>query len=480
MEKVELVFIPSPGIGHLVSTVELAKLLIERDQRLSITILIMKLPFDTKINTYTQSVSSDPTRGIKFVNLPQDENPNSEIISPHTLFSGFVEGHKARVRDAVAELTRPESTRLAGFVIDMFCTTMIDVANEFGVPTYVFFTSSAAILSLLFHFQALCDEGNYDVTEWKDSVTKLTIPSFINPVPAKVLPTAILDKGESTWLLPLVRKFREVKGIMINTFSDLESHAIKSLSEGNNPPVYPVGPILNLKIDDDENPKSRTILEWLDSQPLSSVVFLCFGSMGSFEEDQLKEIALGLEQSGCRFLWSLRRAPPKGTFEFPEEYSNTDEVLPEGFLKRTSEKGKVIGWAPQVAILSHRAVGGFVSHCGWNSTLESVWCGVPIAAWPLYAEQQMNAFQIVVELGMAVEIKMDYRKSFKPDNEMVIVTANEIENGIRRLMTKSDESNEIRKKVKEMKEKSRMALSRDGSSSPSLKQVIEEVIENIS
>lgn len=110
-----------------------------------------------------------------------------------------------------------------------------------------------------------------------------------------------------------------------------------------------------------------------------------------------------------------------------------------------------------MAVLSHSSVGGFVSNCGWNSTLESIWCGVPMAVWPLYAEQQTNAFQLVVEVGMAAEIRMDYRNNRKGGGggggggEM-FVTTEEIECGIRKVMSDA----EIRKKAKEMKEKSRL------------------------
>ncbi|XP_071905974.1 anthocyanidin 3-O-glucosyltransferase 6-like [Coffea arabica] len=116
--------------------------------------------------------------------------------------------------------------------------------------------------------------------------------------------------------------------------------------------------------------------------------------------DQVKEIAYALEHTEYQFLWSLRTPPPKGKFEYPGEYENLEEVLPEGFLQRAAGVGKVIGWAPQAAVLSHPAVGGFVSHYGWNSTLESVWYGVPMATWPLYAKQQVNAFLMLKELGM--------------------------------------------------------------------------------
>ena len=112
-----------------------------------------------------------------------------------------------------------------------------------------------------------------------------------------------------------------------------------------------------------------------------------------------------------------------------------------------------------------------MSHCGWNSMLESLWFGVPIAAWPMYAEQQINAFEMVKELGLAVEVKMDY-----DNNKQVIVTAKEIERGIREVM---DPNNEIRKNVKEIKEKSKKALMDGGSSHSSLDRLIADLMGNI-
>lgn len=117
-----------------------------------------------------------------------------------------------------------------------------------------------------------------------------------------------------------------------------------------------------------------TWMTWLDAQPPNSVVFLCFGSMGGFRLNQVKEFAYGLERSGYRFLWVLRVRPDK-IGEFAADVENYGLVLPEGFLERTASIGRVAGWVPQFTVLSHPSVGGFVSHSGWNSTLESLWIG---------------------------------------------------------------------------------------------------------
>ncbi|KAK9912882.1 hypothetical protein M0R45_036716 [Rubus argutus] len=474
----ELVFIPFAGVGHLISTVEIAKFLISRDDHLFITILIMKAPFDSKL----ESIEAASQKHIKFINLPES-NVDFTNMTRNAFRKAFMESYKPYVREAVTKLAESTESapRLAGFVIDMFCTTMIDVANEFGVPTYIFFTSNAGFLGLLFHHQMIHDEHDVEVTGLKNLETELVLPSFVYPVPPKALPSTLMDKEGATSFVDSARRFRETKGILINTFSELESHALRSLSSyGEIPPVYPVGPILKLKTEDDapegsDQARQKTdIIEWLDDQIPSSVVFLCFGSMGSFGEEQVKEIACALEQSGHRFLWSLRRPPPKGKFAHPSDYTDPAGVLPDGFLERTARIGKVIGWAPQVAVLAHPAVGGFVSHCGWNSILESLWFGVPIATWPMYAEQQMNAFEMVKELGLAVKISVDYVKNFHStvEEKQMLLSAEEIERGIRELM---EPRSDIRKKVKQMSEISKTTLLDGGSSYSSLGRFINQI-----
>ena len=128
----------------------------------------------------------------------------------------------------------------------------------------------------------------------------------------------------------------------------------------------------------------------------------------------------------------------------------------------------ICGWAPQMEVLAHKAIGGFVSHCGWNSILESIWNSVPMATWPMYAEQQLNAFGLVKELGLAVELRLDYRQS---GGEVVV--AEEIDGAIRCVM---EHDSMVRKKVKEMGEMSRRAVMDGGSSSNSLGRLIADII----
>ncbi|KMT08558.1 hypothetical protein BVRB_6g138380 [Beta vulgaris subsp. vulgaris] len=483
MSKAELVLVPTPGTGHLISAVEFAKLIIKHDEQISILVIIFHMPIhsSTTVDTYIKSQSNaiDPNR-ITFLTLPSLSDSELPDPASNNFFHDTVVLQKPLITKAIND----RSTKPAVFVFDLMCVNLIDLAKEFQVPSYVYFTAGASLLTLMFHFQALYDDHGIDVaTAYSNSDdSELDLPGFKNRVPAKVLPSLMFDKesGCSTFFNDLTRKFRECKGILVNTFMELEPGIIKGLQEQEKTPeVYPVGPILALHENNHgdcrENDR-HAIMQWLDDQPDSSVVFLCFGSMGSFEEEQVKEIANGLDRSGHRFLWALRRPVSENSYVLPSEKETFEDALPTGFLDRTGHRGKIIGWAPQVQVLAHRAVGGFVSHCGWNSILEGLWFGVPIATWPMYSEQQVNAFEMVKEFELAVEVRMDYQRNLMKTSANFVVTAEEVENSIKKLMSMDDA---MRGRIQEMKNISRKVLESGGSSHNSLTRFISKILENV-
>ncbi|PRQ30115.1 putative flavonol 3-O-glucosyltransferase [Rosa chinensis] len=473
MSKSEVVFISTPGsIGNLVPLVEFAQLLVNHDPRFHASILTITMPQRPTIDTYIQSRAAASATSINFLHLPTVEPlAEDENQSYLAYLSLLIEKHKPHVKHTIADLmSSAESNRVVAFFVDMFCTSMIDVANELEIPCYMFFASPATFLSFMFHIPVLDAEISDD---FGDLDTELTIPGFANSVPPLVLPTALLSKKGDTYpcYLSHTARYKEPKGIVVNTFKELEPHALSSLSTSHVPRVHAIGPVV-----DHNGPAQwqdpdlyESVVKWLDDQPPSSVVLLCFGSMGSLSGPQVREIAFGLERAGFRFLWALRE-PPKSSVYLPSDPANVDEVLPDGFLERTCKFGLVCGWVPQVKILAHQAIGGFVSHCGWNSILESLWYGVPIATWPIYSEQQMNAFEMVKELGLAVEIRLDYREGSD------LVLAGEVERSIKSLM---EGDHVVRARVKDMREKSRMALMENGSAYKALEGLIVELMPKI-
>ncbi|XP_039001005.1 UDP-glucose flavonoid 3-O-glucosyltransferase 6-like [Hibiscus syriacus] len=194
-KKAELVFIPVPAMGHLVSAIQLAKLLVNLNFNLSIKVLAIKPPRDAKVSAYINSLTADTTAAatisrIKFIVLQQ----SGAEVDVFRFTGSLVQTHGPLVKEAVASIVEhansvPDSPRLAGFVIDLFLTQLVDLANKFGVPSYAFFTAGAGFLGFQFYTQALHDEQNVDFVELKDSDTEFTIPSYVNPVSTKLFPS---------------------------------------------------------------------------------------------------------------------------------------------------------------------------------------------------------------------------------------------------------------------------------------------------
>jgi hypothetical protein len=346
------------------------------------------------------------------------------------------------------------------------------MSRELALPVYVYFTSAASMLALMLRLPALDEEIPGDLEAMEGAVDIAGLP----PVPAGLMPAALMNKGPNyASFVYHGKRFMEAAGIIVNTVAELEPSVLTAIAEGRcvpgrrAPTVYPIGPVLSFRPPSEQPPEC---VRWLDTQPPASVVLLCFGSMGgSFPSPQVREIADGLERSGHRFLWVLR-GPPQAGSPYPTD-ANVHELLPEGFLERTKDRGLVWpNWAPQKDILASTAVGGFVTHCGWNSTLESLWHGVPMAPWPLYAEQHLNAFELVSVMGVAVATEVDRKRGN-------FVEAAELERAVRSLMgSRTEEGRKAREKAAEAKALCRHAVEEGGSSYVSLQELAREMLQH--
>ncbi|KAK6137869.1 hypothetical protein DH2020_028377 [Rehmannia glutinosa] len=186
--------------------------------------------------------------------------------------------------------------------------------------------------------------------------------------------------------------------ILVNSSREIEGKYMDYLSGMINKKIIPIGALVQ-DPSNDVYDDSKMIMEWLRGKNEFSRVFVSFGSEYFLKKEEIEEITIGLELSNVNFIWIIRF--PKG------EEMRVEEALPKGFLERVGERGVILEkWAPQAKILSHSSVGGFVSHCGWNSLMESIDYGVPIIAMPMHLDQPMNA-KLVVELGVGVEVRRD-------------------------------------------------------------------------
>ncbi|KAK2995905.1 hypothetical protein RJ640_028313 [Escallonia rubra] len=386
------------------------------------------------------------------VHFPPDMNPEVQLFLT-------ISRCLSSIRDALKSLLA--TTGFAALIVDAFGIDAFDVARELGVPPYLFFTAGATTLSFCFYLPKLDEMVS---CEYRDLPEPVQIPGCF-PIHGRDLLAPVQDRSGEAYkkVLYNVKRFRLAEGVLVNSFMELEEGAIKALQEEEpgKPPVYVIGPLIGSS----KEPERSECLRWLDKQPDGSVLFVSFGSGGTLSYDQINELALGLEMSGQRFLWVVRSPNDKfanGAFFDPQSQNDPLGFLPKGFLDRTKGQGLVVpSWAPQIEVLGHRSTGGFLTHCGWNSTLETVVHGVPMIVWPLFAEQRMNAIMLTEWLNVAL----------RPNaNESGLVERKEIEKVVKDLM-KGEEGNRIRNNLKELQDAAVRALGKEGSSTKSLSKL---------
>ncbi|CAK9874178.1 unnamed protein product [Sphagnum jensenii] len=348
-------------------------------------------------------------------------------------------------------------------ISDMLLNWTQDTSDAFKIPRYCLYTCPARGLSLSWHGIDWLNQGLVPFPP--DAQERLEIPGFPPFLPID-LPEGFKQGTANTkfhvqQLFANFEKLKEANMVLVNTVYELESGIIAGLQKFHR--ILTVGPLLLshndkslFKVDAKEN----NCLQFLIQQPRSSVLYICFGTIFTLPTKQLNELAVGLEASGVRFLWVIKTPKDEDGNLAPD----ITTFLPEGFMERTKDRGLVYtSWAPQIQILAHPAVGGFLTHCGWNSIMESISMGVSMIAWPLWADQMLNARFCVDVLNIAIAV-----------DKKEIVGPEEVERVVRLLM--EDGTNEIvRKNVKELSKVVGQGIEPGGSSRKNLDLLVEEL-----
>ncbi|KAG2403381.1 Zeatin O-glucosyltransferase [Vigna angularis] len=262
-----------------------------------------------------------------------------------------------------------------------------------------------------------------------------------------------------------LHKFND--GNMYNTSRVIEDPFLELLERiDGGKKVWALGPFNPLAIEKKDSIGFRhSCMEWLDKQEQSSVIYISFGTTTALTDEQIQQIAIGLEQSKQKFIWVLRDAD-KGDIFDENEAKRLD--LPNGFEERVEGKGLIVrDWAPQLEILSHPSTGAFMSHCGWNSCLESISLGVPMATWPMHSDQPKNAALITEVLKVGLVVK-DWAQ------RKALVTATDVENGVRRLM-QTKEGDEMRERAARLKNAIQKSMEEGGVSRMEMDSFIADI-----
>ncbi|KAF8644167.1 hypothetical protein HU200_066542 [Digitaria exilis] len=389
--------------------------------------------------------------------LPSGVENHSAAKGPETWRIISVAGRKeALMRPGQESLIREIAPD--AIISDMHFFWNADVAADLGVPCLVFHVMGT------FAMQALVYLENDGVSE---AVTDgvVTLPHFPAPdirVPFTELPEMLKSKQSEKSMASMLRR---CFGLAVNTFFDLE-HGYCELYKANGyvKRDYFVGPLSLPSPPQAATANNSQCIDWLDKQPGNSVVYLCFGTFVPISDAQLREVALGLEASGTPFLWVVR---------------SDSWAPPEGWTERVGDRGLVItAWAPQTAILAHPAVGAFITHCGWNSVLETVVAGVPVLTWPILFEQFISERFVTQVLGIGERLWPEgagVRSTRYHEHELVPAEA--VARAIATFMEPGSGRDAARKRVKELSVKAHAAMADGGSSYSDLRRLIHDLIE---
>ncbi|KAF3509972.1 hypothetical protein F2Q69_00007623 [Brassica cretica] len=427
MEKRRIILVPFPAQGHVTPFIQLGQA------------LSLKGFSTTVVQGGSNEVSHIP--GFQFLTIPETL-PLSQLktLGPVEFLIKLNKTSEASFKDCISQLLLQHDNDIACIIYDELMYFSEAAAKKFKLPSVIFSTVSAtsrvcrSVLSKLNAEKFLIDMEDHEVQD--------KVVDDLHPLTYKDLPTS--GMGPLDRYLELCREIFNrgtASGVILNTASCLESSSLSWLQQELGIPVYPLGPLhITASTNSSLLEEDISCIEWLNNQKSRSVIYISLGSKAHMEAKEVMEMAWGLCHSNQPFLWVI------------------SESLPEEVSKIVSEKGYIVKWAPQDHVLGHPAVGGFWSHCGWNSTLESIVEGVPMICRPFGDEQKLNAKYIesVWRIGIRLE--------------------GEVERGqVKRMMKRlimDDEGADMRDRVIGFREKLKASVRVEGSSYNALDELV--------
>uniref|UniRef100_A0A5B7BQP8 Glycosyltransferase n=1 Tax=Davidia involucrata TaxID=16924 RepID=A0A5B7BQP8_DAVIN len=474
-DKPHAVCIPYPAQGHINPMLKLAKLIHYR----GFHITFVNTEYNHKRLLKSRGPNSlDGLPDFRFETIPDGLHADGDGDATQDIPSLCESTSKtclvpfrnllSRLNDASSSNTVPPVTCI---VSDGVMSFTLKAAKELGIPEVLFWTTSACGFMGYTQYCHLVERG---LTPLKDTscLTNGYLETSIDWIPGmknirlKDLPSLIRTTDSNDILFNFVmseaQSSFEASAVILNTFDALEQPVLDALS-AMLPRLYTVGPIHLMLNQISDNGSIDSIcsnlwkeepecIEWLNSKLPNSVLYVNFGSITVMTAKQLTEFAWGLASSNKPFLWTIR----------PDMVSGGSAILPPEFVAETKERGMLASWCPQEEVLKHAAIGGFLTHSGWNSTVESVCGGVPVICWPFFAEQQTNCRYSCSEWGIGIEIESDVKRD-------------EVEKLVKELMD-GEKGKEMKKKVMDLKKKAEEATACGGSSYMNLDKLFNEVL----
>ncbi|KAK3198168.1 hypothetical protein Dsin_021583 [Dipteronia sinensis] len=367
-----ILVVPLPATGHINPMMNLCKLLASKKPDLLITFVTEE--------TYTSSSTAIFPPNIRFSYLPNNILPSlesrvSDVISFNRAIMTKLGATFEKILDSFTQTTHPVTTILT----DSALSWAVHAGAQRNIPVAGLWISTLTEFSIHCHSN-LFKEKQFptDLEEHANDVVDF-IPG-ISSVRVSDLPRIFLANGRSraidAWNLEV--PISKIQYLVCPSIYELESQVFDFLKQKFSFPIYPCGPLIPY-FDQPSTETPHDYIEWLNSQPTNSVLYVAMGSSFSLSSAQTDEMAAGLISSGVRFLWVGR----ENSFRLKEACSG-------------HELGLVVPWCDQMRVLRHSSVGGFLTHSGLSSTLEAGFLGVPMLSFPLASDQFVNS-KLVVE-----------------------------------------------------------------------------------
>ncbi|XP_058086967.1 7-deoxyloganetin glucosyltransferase-like [Magnolia sinica] len=470
VEKPHAVCIPYPAQGHVNPLLQLAKVLHSR----GFYITFVNTEFNHNRLLRSRGPNSlDGLDDFRFETIPDglppsdcDATQDVPALSDSTSKTCLVP-----LRHLVTKLNEAAHVpKVSCIVFDGIMSFALPLGEELDIPRVAFWTPSACGFMGYLHYRKLIERGLVPLKD-ESYLTNGYLDTPIDWVPGmkgirlRDFPSFIRTTDPNDIMLNFkignAERAPKASAVILNTFDDMERDVLDAI-KAMIPNIYTIGPLSILCNQLPESPlksigsslwkEDKGCLGWLDTKEARSVVYVNFGSITVMTAHQLKEFAWGLANSNHHFLWIIR----------PDLVKGESAMLPQEFLDATKERGLLANWCAQEQVLAHPSMGGFLTHCGWNSTLESVTNGVPMICWPFFAEQQTNCWYACTDWGIGMEIDNDVKRE-------------EVE-GLVREMMEGEKGKEMKKNAMKLKECAENAVKQGGSSYTNIDKLVNKVL----
>ncbi|XVE56840.1 hypothetical protein DITRI_Ditri04bG0043000 [Diplodiscus trichospermus] len=449
-----VIVIPHPAQGHVAPLMKLSLKIAAHGVK--VTFVNTEFIHKKLMASLPAAKMEEEQRLISLVSIPDGLEPEDDRQDYFKLTESIARVMPGNLRSLIENINRSDVDGQIDCVIaDKAAGWALEVANKMGIKRVMVLLSGPANLALALHVPQLIEAGIIDTNGTLIKDESITLSEDIPAWSSSEFTWSCCDPVMQKLLFVYVSKTLEplnfVDQILCNTFYELDTPIMKLV-----PKIITIGPFVVSNhfeaFAGNFFPEDTTCLSWLDKQTAGSVIYGAMGSTAILSPQQVDELAFGLELTGLPFLWVVRsNLTNESTAKFPEE-----------FIVRVADRAKIVEWAPQEKVLAHRSIACFVSHCGWNSTMEGLTMGIPFLCWPYFADQFHNRSYIcdVWKIGLALA---------KDDSG--IVTRNEISSKVKKLLS----SDEIKENALNLKEVARKSVSEGGSSFKNFKSFIEQI-----